>query len=286
MDDDSNDSLDTSHSHGSFLSLEVLGAKRSSVVYFLVVTLAAAAVLTCVGLVALWPNKERPQEIQENAIEIGLTAELLRATVHEASEADCGYSFSSEVELCRNVTVMIQEGPDSGSLVALAEVNTSFDPTFPKLSVGDDVILGFDPGTGSYYYQDRDRLSSLWWLIGLFALLVVCLARARGLLALLAMGVTVGVLVKFVAPSVLDGNDPVLVCVVAAAAIAFFSLYFTHGFNLMTTVALAGTLIALSLTLGISWVFFELAKFSGFSSEEAFILPFLADTLDVRGLLL
>ena len=286
MDHESNESRGVAHSHGSFLSLEALGAKRSSVVYFLVITLAAAAVLTCVGLVTLWPNKERPQEIQENAVEIGLTAELLRATVHEASEADCGYSFSSAVELCRNVTVMVQEGPDNGSLVALPEVNTSFDPTFPKLSVGDEVILGFDSVTDSYYYQDRNRLSSLWWLIGLFALLVVCLARVRGLLALLAMGVTVGVLVKFVAPSVLDGNDPVLVCVVAAAAIAFFSLYFTHGFNLMTTVALAGTLIALSLTLGISWAFFELAQFSGFSSEEAFILPFLAETLDVRGLLL
>ena len=40
------------------------------------------------------------------------------------------------------------------------------------------------------------------------------------------------------------------------------------------------------VTLGISWVFFEAAQFSGFASEEAFILPFLAETLDVRGLLL
>ena len=129
-------------------------------------------------------------------------------------------------------------------------------------------------------------MSSLWWLILLFAVTVICLARVRGLLALFAMGGTVLILVKFIAPSVLDGNDPVLVCVVAAAAIAYFSLYFTHGFSLMTTVALAGTLIALGLTLGISWIFFELAKFSGYSSEEAFVLPFLAESLDVRGLLL
>ncbi|MDP6901389.1 MAG: YibE/F family protein, partial [Acidimicrobiales bacterium] len=198
----------------------------------------------------------------------------------------CGYSISSEVEVCRNVTVVVQEGPESGSLVVLPEVNTSFDPTFPQLAVGDSVILGFDPVTNSYYYQDRDRMASLWWLILIFAVTVICLARVRGLLALFAMGGTVLMLVKFVAPSVLDGNDPVLVCVVAAAAIAFFSLYFTHGFSLMTTVALAGTLIALGLTLGISWAFFELAKFSGYSSEEAFVLPFLAESLDVRGLLL
>ena len=100
------------------------------------------------------------------------------------------------------------------------------------------------------------------------------------------MAGTVLILIKFVAPSVLDGNDPVLVCVVAASAIAFFSLYLTHGANIMTTVALTGTLIALALTLAISSVFFELAKFSGFASEEAFILPYLAEGLDVRGLLL
>ncbi len=248
--------------------------------------LVMAAFATLIGMFALWPNNERSEEIQRNAEDIALTSELLAATVHEASESSCGYSISSEAETCRNVTVLVQEGPESGSLVVLPEVNTSFDPTFPQLAVGDNVILGFDPVTNSYYYQDRDRMGSLWWLILIFAVTVICLARVRGLLALFAMAGTVLMLVKFVAPSVLDGNDPVLVCVVAAAAIAYFSLYFTHGFSLMTTVALAGTLIALGLTLGISWVFFELAKFSGYSSEEAFVLPFLAESLDVRGLLL
>ena len=45
--------------------------------------LAAAMILTCVGLVTLWPNDERPKEIQQNALEMGLTAELLRATVQQ-----------------------------------------------------------------------------------------------------------------------------------------------------------------------------------------------------------
>ena len=260
---------------------------RTSLVFRLIATmLVMAAFATLIGMFALWPNNERSEEIQRNAEDIALTSELLAATVHEASESSCGYSISSEAETCRNVTVLVQEGPESGSLVVLPEVNTSFDPTFPQLAVGDNVILGFDPVTNSYYYQDRDRMGSLWWLILIFAVTVICLARVRGLLALFAMAGTVLMLVKFVAPSVLDGNDPVLVCVVAAAAIAYFSLYFTHGFSLMTTVALAGTLIALGLTLGISWVFFELAKFSGYSSEEAFVLPFLAESLDVRGLLL
>ena len=274
------------HAHSSSPPPGLDSVRKSLVFRLIAAMLMIAAVATLIGIFALWPNNERSEEIQRNAEDIALTSDLLKATVHEASESICGYSISSEVEMCRTVTVVVQEGPESGSLVVLPEVNTSFDPTFPQLAAGDNVILGFDSVTNSYYYQDRDRMSSLWWLILLFAVTVICLARVRGLLALFAMGGTVLMLVKFIAPSVLDGNDPVLVCVVAAAAIAYFSLYFTHGFSLMTTVALAGTLIALGLTLGISWIFFELAKFSGYSSEEAFVLPFLAESLDVRGLLL
>ena len=274
------------HTHSSSPPPGLENVSKSLVFRLIATMLVIAAVATLIGIFALWPNNERSEEIQRNAEDIALTSDLLKATVHEASESICGYSISSEVEICRNVTVVVREGPESGSLVVLPEVNTSFDPTFPQLAAGDNVILGFDSVTNSYYYQDRDRMSSLWWLILLFAVTVICLARVRGLLALFAMGGTVLMLVKFIAPSVLDGNDPVLVCVVAAAAIAYFSLYFTHGFSLMTTVALAGTLIALGLTLGISWIFFELAQFSGYSSEEAFVLPFLAESLDVRGLLL
>ena len=274
------------HAHSSSPPPGLDSVRKSLVFRLIAAMLMIAAVATLIGIFALWPNNERSEEIQRNAEDIALTSDLLKATVHEASESICGYSISSEVEMCRNVTVVVQEGLESGSLVVLPEVNTSFDPTFPQLAAGDNVILGFDSVTNSYYYQDRDRMSSLWWLILLFAVTVICLARVRGLLALFAMGGTVLMLVKFIAPSVLDGNDPVLVCVVAAAAIAYFSLYFTHGFSLMTTVALAGTLIALGLTLGISWIFFELARFSGYSSEEAFVLPFLAESLDVRGLLL
>ncbi|HAA67406.1 MAG TPA: YibE/F family protein [Acidimicrobiaceae bacterium] len=275
-----------SHSHSQFASLAKLGLGRSLTLKCMVAALVSAGALTVFGLIALWPSQERSNEVRTNAQEIGLTFELLEATVYQSSEADCGYSLSGELELCRNVTVVLDEGTESGSLVALPEANIAFDPSFPKLSVGESIIVALDPLTGSYHYEDRERLNALWWLLALFVVIVVAFARFRGALALVAMAGTVLILIKFVAPSVLDGNDPVLVCAVAASAIAFFSLYLTHGANIMTTVALTGTLIALALTLAISSVFFELAKFSGFASEEAFILPYLAEGLDVRGLLL
>ena len=93
-------------------------------------------------------------------------------------------------------------------------------------------------------------------------------------------------LIAFAAPSVLDGNNPVLVAVVAAAVIAFASLYLTHGLNAHTTVALAGTLASLGLTLGLSWVFFGLADFTGLATEEGLTLPLIAGDIDLAALLL
>ena len=100
------------------------------------------------------------------------------------------------------------------------------------------------------------------------------------------MAFTVVALVGFIAPSVLDGNNALVVCVVGASAIAIVSLYVTHGFSPTTTVALAGTLGALLLTLGLAWVFFELSRITGLGTEEALILPFVAGDIDLAALLL
>lgn len=246
----------------------------------------AAAIVTIIGVVMLWPDSGGRDAAIENADEIGLVTDRLTATVEVVTDQRCSYSTDDNPQDCRMLTFLLQDGANAGTTVSIPEVNLTFDRSVPDFSVGDKVILGYEPSTDFYFYADRDRRTSLVALTLLFAAVVVALGRFRGLLALVAMAATLAVLVAFVAPSALDGNDPLLVAVVAAAAIAFVSLYLTHGFTPTTTVALAGTLGALALTLGLSWLFFELAEFTGLASEEALILPFIAAELDVASLLL
>ncbi len=250
------------------------------------VGVVVAALATAVAVVMLWPSGEGRRDAIANADEIGLATDRFSATVETVTDQPCSYSTSDDPQVCRELTLIVHEGPDPGSTVILPEFNLQFDRSGPNLSVGDKVILGYEESTDFYFFADRDRRSTLVVLAALFAVFVVALGRFRGALALLAMGATLVILVTFVAPSVLDGNDPLFVAVVAASAIAFVSLYLTHGFSPTTTVALAGTLLALGLTLALSWVFFELSVFTGLATEEALILPFLAENLDVRGLLL
>ncbi len=252
----------------------------------MLVFVGAAAVAAALGLVLLWPTGEGRDAARERADEIGLAYERLAATVVEVSDGVCSYSAPEDPQYCRSITVRVEEGADDGAQVALPEFNLTYDRSAIRIAPGDKVILGYEGSNDYYFFVDRDRRAPLVWLAVLFAVVVVALGRWRGGLALAGMAATLVVLIAFAAPSVLDGNDPVLVAVVAAAVIAFASLYLTHGLNVHTTVALAGTLASLGLTLGLSWIFFGLADFTGVATEEGLTLPLIAGDIDLASLLL
>lgn len=253
---------------------------------WLLPALVAVAVATAVGLVVLWPGGSGRDRAVSEADRMGMTAERHPATVVRVVEQPCSYSRPQRVATCRVVTFRPAGGPDAGLEVDLPELNVAGAALTPRLASGDPVIVGYEPDTGAYFLADRDRRPVLLALTAVFVVVVVALGRWRGAKALAAMAISVAVLVGFVAPAVLDGKDPLLVAVVAAAAIAFVSLFLTHGFSPHTALALAGTLGALALTLGISWLFFHLARFTGLATEEGLTLPLVAGAVDLPALLL
>ena len=278
------------HSHfwgpewGPRAMLEAWRSDRAlqAVLVFVGLAILAAAV----GMALLWPTGAGRDAARQRADDIGIVYERLAATVVEVSDRACSYSAPDDPQACRSIIVRVDEGPDAGAQVALPEFSLEYDRTAIRISPADKVVLGYEASNDYYFFVDRDRRTPLLWLAILFAAVVLALGRWRGGLALAGMAATLVVLIAFAAPSVLDGNDPVLVAVVAAAVIAFVSLYLTHGLNVHTTVALAGTLASLGLTLGLSWIFFGLADFTGLATEEGLTLPLIAADIDLASLLL
>jgi uncharacterized membrane protein len=125
----------------------------------------------------------------------------------------------------------------------------------------------------------------LLWAGLLLVVVVIAMARLRGVTALLGLGASVVVILLFVVPAIIDGREPVMVAIVGATAIAYLALYTAHGFTRMTTVALLGTLAALALTALLAGIFMAAARFTGFTEDVSFILS-AADAINVRGLLL
>lgn len=258
----------------------------SPVLRWITGAMALAVVAVVVGGFLLWPSSEGREEVRRTAEEIGLASDRIPAEIVVIEDAPCSYASTTAPQECRTFVAEPTDGPMAGAFVTLPEFNLTFDASLPDLEVGDRVILGYEASTDFWFYADRERRAPLVALAALFAVVVVVLGRMRGVRALVAMAGTLFVFASFIAPSVLDGNDPVAVAVVAAGAIALLGIPLTHGFNATTVVALAATLGALALTLGLSAGFFEVAAFTGYATEESTIIPFLTTGIDMGALLL
>ncbi|MGI9529959.1 MAG: YibE/F family protein [Acidimicrobiia bacterium] len=208
------------------------------------------------------------------------------ARVTSIAAAPCSYDPTFNCELIGVVmtrgdltgdeyTIEVSEGVDNFILQDDAEV--TFDST--------GVAIAVTPATVQVQYQFADFQRS-WVLIAVFlvfAVAVIALGKWRGVAALAGLGATIVVVLLWLLPAILDGRPPILVALVGACAVAYLALYISHGFSLMTTVALLGTISALVLTTLLSQLTVSLASFTGFVSEESSLLT-LFDGIDVTAL--
>lgn len=240
------------------------------------------ALLTVAGMVVLRPGDpgKRP-DLGEFT-----TSDYVDAEVVDVDPEGCVSAPPESGVECELVHLELLGGPDEGEVTSL-ELPAS--PTTPDLDLGDRIVLSYSPGAEPgfrYNFADRARKPVLVWLAVVFAVAVVVLGRLRGVTALVGLLASLVVLLAFALPAIIDGRNPIGVSVVAASAISYLALYAAHGFTVMTTVALLGTLGSLLLTATLAVGFVELAQFSGFGSEEATFLSAVAGQIDLRGLLL
>lgn len=239
--------------------------------------LVPAALATLIALVVLWPGSARSEPDPG-----GGTRAL--GTVTAVAEQAC--PAGSRQQRCGSARVRITEGTGSGTEQT---VDLPQGPGTTGLHVGDGVVLlhfpEAVPGGNAYSVVDRQRSTPMIWLIVLAVAVILAFGRWRGLTSLAGLAVSFAVLLLFVVPAILDGSPPLLVAVVGAAAIMFAALYLTHGVNVHTSVAVAGTLASLVLTGSLGALFTSLLQLSGAGEDSAY-LSVTQSGLDLRGLLL
>jgi len=277
----------STHTHGVELS-EVPAYLRRR----LAVAAVALGLLTLIGMFALWPRHGVSDRLREfglgsptydaRIIEIDLDRSC--ETVTGLVDTPTDFTDEDPLNICPVAEVRLLGGPDEGDAIEIG-LPASGSEDFRR---GDRLVLNREDAGEEvvYSFADRQRKSVLIALALLFAAAVVVLGRWRGAAALAGLAASMAVLVVFVLPAILDGRSPVLVAVVGASAIAFLALYMSHGFGPMTTVALLGTLASLVLTLLLAILFTNLAKFSGFVSDEAAIVNLADVRIDLVGLTL
>jgi uncharacterized membrane protein len=231
-----------------------------------------------VGLVLLLP-RDSP-EIDRSSF--GFADDVVPATVTSAQSGEC--SYAPEFECHAVVFGFVTTDGEESSHTQEFPVESGQ----PSFQSGESVylsVLSFDDGSFTYNYYDRDRSSLIGVVALVFAVTVIALGRMRGLAALIGLALSLVVLIGFIVPAIIAGQDAVLVALVGGGAIALIALYLAHGYTPLTHVAAIGAFGALALTTGLSWLVVAAADFSGLVSDEAFYLLALPN-IDLSGLLL
>lgn len=160
----------------------------------------------------------------------------------------------------------------------------------PVYQKGNELLISSSKdlnGNNIYFINDFIRKKSIFWLAVIFTVLVLAVARWRGLASILGLGISFAVIFVFILPCILAGKDPVLVVLAGSLAIVPTTFYLSHGINKKTTIAIAAALLTLFISVLLSILFVNGAKLTGFSSEEAgFIQSFKQGSINIKGLLM
>lgn len=287
--------------------------------------LLLVAIATAIGLAVLWPDYTRVADIAERSQGTAAPTNLEQGEVLRIAEGcDTGDRDAAlnGGEPCLTLAVGVRSGPDAGRMIevpvrgALAEAGIAVgdrvelmrneasaggDPSAPATDTGvanngaadngaTDSSAADDgyriaQGSEDYWVSGVHRGLPLIMLVLLFAAVVIAVGRLRGALALLALGVSAGVLLVFVLPALVAGGPGIPIALVGSSTIMFVTLYFVHGPNLRTTAALIGTLCGIAIMAGVSAFAVHAARLSGVGDEAAGVLAGVTSEIDFRGLL-
>jgi uncharacterized membrane protein len=263
------------------------------------------AVAVLAGLVVLWPGGA--PEGKDAPSGVGFDRQTFGARVTAVEEVDCAAVGAAQQPppgsgaagegaagalpkgsgkgACLRATVEVTEGKDAGR--TFPEIVTP-DAT-RRLSTGQEVVVAYAPKAPrefQYSVVDVARGVPMTVLAGVFALAVVLVGRLRGVLALVGLAVSFGVLTLFILPAVLQGSNPLLVAVVGGSTIMLATLYLCHGFSARTSVAVLGTLVSLLLIGLLGSAFIGWAELSGNTDDQTGLVHGLYPDIEIRGLLL
>jgi uncharacterized membrane protein len=246
----------------------------------LLAVVAVLLVATLVGMWVLWPRADRLPEAAEPLDDLisGVVADV------ELIEGEPDPMLGSSGDLVI-VTVELLDGPDEGDVIDIEVLPEGY----PEFRSGDRIALQraeMPDQEVVYFITDFQRMPVLGILLAIFVGAVLLIGRWNGARALLGLALSLAIVVRFIVPAILAGQNPPLVALVGATAVMIVTLYLAHGVNEMTTSAVIGTSAALIPTVLLGMIFIDQGKVTGFASEEASLARFAVEGLDLQGLVL
>jgi uncharacterized membrane protein len=190
----------------------------------------------------------------------------------------------------RNVNVRILTGPLKDKEFKVID-NIIQAPFQLKYKTGDKVIVTVSKSPGGktgVYISDVDRKPMMLLLFAIFVVFTIAVSRWQGVSSLIGMAISFYVIAAVMIPNIFAGNDPLLMAVFSSLIILPATFYLAHGINRKTNVAVISSFITLVFAGGLAYVFTELTRLTGMTTEEAVFLSATTGTthIDIKNLLL
>jgi uncharacterized membrane protein len=216
-------------------------------------------------------------------------SETVRAEVDEIIE-EGQIDLGGALQRYQIARVEILEGEYAGILMEIDYGQRQVLSGNVYLQPGDEILvtLGKRPdGVITAYFAEHVRTSPLLWLLAAFVLAILVISRWKGFRSLLSMAFSLFVIIRYIIPHILAGEDPVQVSIIGSAILLAVTLYLTYGWTLKTHAAVLSMILVLLLTGALAYAFVVFTRLTGAGDENAlFLIQMLDSSINLRGLLL
>ncbi|UUL77935.1 YibE/F family protein [Pseudarthrobacter sp. Fe7] len=294
------------HSHASLDHSEPTPqamAARSKANRILAAVLIPLALLTLAGMAALWPSGSKEGVSLANPYSTAPGVTFDTGTIQNVVTENCQQGTSQQGTSPQGSQQ--PPGQGSGCTFAFTEPDKGGSPV--KVVINPDVASshGVKPGdqirylnlskvqgaagsqgSPAYIFVDFVRTVPIVLLAVLYAVVVIAVARWRGLRALIGLVGAYFVLANFLLPGLVEGKPPLLLALVGSTVIMIGVLYFAHGFSARTSTALLGTIFGLAITALLAAWATDAANLAGVGSHDAATLVNTSHNISISGVIL
>lgn len=250
-----------------------------------------AVVILLFSILAIWgiPYFFQSPQIQNGGPSATLGSQTVQARVTQIVEED-QINLSGKDQLYQVMQVEILEGDYKGMSFQIDYGKHQVRSDNFRFAVGDQVYVEVDKtpsGELRAFYIDYVRSQPMMILLAAFILAILIMGRWKGLGSLIALGISMVMIVGYVIPHILAGEDPVKVSLIGSVILLGVTLYLTYGWNLKTHASVLSMMLSLLLTGMLSLLFVYLTRLTGYGDENTlFLMQSSTTQIDPRGLLL
>lgn len=287
------------HSHASDASSQPgLTVPRIVLLAFL----ALSGIATAISLSVLWPPPASQAPVEESfSTSYSYNHEQVAGRVTSVAEGGCqpvelGQALDvppspappdpDPAPTCTSAIVEITAGPDEGRHTILSYGGLPGDPT---LAEGDRIRLTMSPqadGSNFYSFADYQRTIPLWVWAAIVVGVLLVLTRWQGVRSLFALAASFAVVVYFLIPGLLHGENAMALTLAALATILFAVIPLTHGVNWKSAATLAGTLVAMGIAAPLAALAISTSHLRGLGSEDNLTAILYLPEVSILGVML